>query len=131
MRTSTGLWCSDRRRGVFVLDVEQVLAVCGQGPVLSEVRVTRDPEGPDEVTVAVLGEPVTGEQVQVFGVDAGARWADWVGRRDECLSRAREGIREPLRGIRPGLHTARRVSTAPRRHTDFEQAMGVQGGGAR
>lgn len=24
-----GLWCTDRRRGIFVLDIERVLSVCG------------------------------------------------------------------------------------------------------
>lgn len=94
-----GLWYTDRRRGLFILDVEQVLTECAGGPVLAEVLVVRDPDGPNEVTVAVLGQEVRGEQVEVFSIDAGAgwEWADWVQHRDECLARASAGLQEPLR----------------------------------
>ena len=94
-----GLWCADRRRGMFVLDVEQVLAECDQTPVLAEVLVTRDPDGPNDVDVAVLGLSVRPEQIRVFSVDAGAgwRWPDWVEHRDSCLAEASDGIMEPLR----------------------------------
>lgn len=59
----------------------------------------RDPDGPNEVTVAVLGQEVRGEQVEVFSIDAGAgwEWADWVQHRDKCLARASAGLQEPLR----------------------------------
>lgn len=94
-----GLWCTNRRRGVFVLDVDQVLDGCDQNPVLAEVLVTRDPDGPNDVDVAVLGHRVHRGQVRAFSVDAGAgwEWPDWVEHRDDCLTRASDGLQEPLR----------------------------------
>jgi hypothetical protein len=94
-----GLWCTDRRRGIFVLAVDQVLAECDQDPVLAEVLVTRDPDGPNDVDVAVLGRSVRPGQVRVFCVDAGAgwQWPDWVEHRDDCLAGASGGLQEPLR----------------------------------
>ena len=95
-----GLRYTDRRRGIFVLDVHRVLADCDQDPVVAEVLVTRDPDGPNDVAVAVLGRSVQPRQVRVFSVDAGAgwEWPDWVEHRDHCLAEASEGLQEPLRG---------------------------------
>ena len=94
-----GLWCTDRRRGIFVLDVERVLSVCDQDQSLVEVLVTRDPDGPNDVDVAVLGLSVPLEQIRMFSVDAGAGWLwpDWAEHRDSCLAEASDGILEPLR----------------------------------
>lgn len=94
-----GLRSTDRRRGIFVMDIDQVLAECGQAPTLVEVLVSRDPDGPNYVDVAVLGSAVAPEQVQEFSVDAGAGWdwEGWVEHRDRCLAVASTGLQEPLR----------------------------------
>lgn len=94
-----GLRYTDRSRGIFVLDVDQILAECGQDPVLAEVLVTRDPDGPNDVDVAVLGHGVHSQWARVFSVDAGAgwEWPGWVEHRDNCLAEASNGLQEPLR----------------------------------
>lgn len=94
-----GLRVTDRRLGIFVLDVQQVLTDCVQGAVLAEVLVVRDPDGPNDVDVAVLGSPTQDEQVRVYSVDAGAgwEWVNWVEHRNACLQQASDGIQGPLR----------------------------------
>ena len=71
---------------------------------MDQLTGTVIPDGPNEVTVAVLGQEVSGEQVEVFSIDAGAgwEWAGWVQHRDECLARASAGLQEPLRAAEAG-----------------------------
>ena len=95
-----GLWVTDRRRGTFILDVHQVLDECeSRRTAAAEVLLTRDPDGPTAVDVAIFGVLVAAADTQTFSIDAGAgwEWTDWVEHRDTTLRLVSPSLQEPLR----------------------------------
>ena len=94
--TVPGLW-RERKTERYLLDVDRALTGY-EVPVVAEVLTVRDPDGPTEVHITVLGTLPKVAYVAEYSVDAGAgfEWEDWASHRDESLAAASDAIRPSL-----------------------------------
>ncbi len=92
-----GLWRDDRGAHRYTLDLDRIVSEYAI-PSVAEVLTVRDPDGPTDVTMTVLGTTPPPETIAETSVDAGAgyEWSDWAAFRDEALAAASEALRPAL-----------------------------------
>ena len=92
-----GLWRADRRANRYILDLDRVVSEYTV-PCVAEVLTVRDPDGPTEVTMTILGTTPPPETIAQTPVDAGAghEWSDWTMYRDEALAAVSEALRPAM-----------------------------------
>jgi hypothetical protein len=101
-----GLWQASERPERYTLDIDRVLREYVP-PVVVEALTVRDPDGPTDLELTVLGVRPQPGSVRHFTVDAGAgwEWRNWTEHRDSAFAHASDAMLPLLReafGSPPG-----------------------------